>query len=316
MKSRQASAASTSTCAGAAASFAACAASPGRSSVLDGMHAQYEHSPPTSSRSTSATRRPPSASAPAQCSPGRAAADDDDVVVAHVGSSVPACSATMYAAYQSGQFASRLPGALLVLAVGGRRTPKRARQVRRGCECRLGGVDPAGQPGRDLLQQPAVAVRVAERGEGAVAGVIGRGAADATARAVGLELSARRPGVEHLADLDTAGGELVARSLDVGDDQVEALGRAGRGRRDVRAELDRAPRAGRRELDDPEAVIEGEVGVEPPPEPPVELLRAVDIRDGDDDHLELHVDVLDARTPARVAAADSGHAHSGLLRVA
>ena len=49
---------------------AACAASPGRSSVLDGMQAQYEHSPPTSSRSTSATRRPPSASAPAQCSPG------------------------------------------------------------------------------------------------------------------------------------------------------------------------------------------------------------------------------------------------------
>ena len=45
-------------------------ASPGRSSVFDGMHAQYEHSPPTSSRSTSATRRPPSASAPAQCSPG------------------------------------------------------------------------------------------------------------------------------------------------------------------------------------------------------------------------------------------------------
>ena len=163
-----------------------------------------------------------------------------------------------------------------------------ARSARRG-EGRLGGVDPAGQPGRDLLQQPAVAVRVAERGERAVAGVIGRGAADAAARAVGLELSAGRPGVEHLADLGTAGGELVARGLDIGDDQVQALGRAGRGRRDVRAELDRARRARRRELDDPEAVIEGEVGVEPPSEPPVELLRAVDIRDGDDDHLELHV---------------------------
>jgi hypothetical protein len=45
--------------------------------------------------------------------------------------------------------------------------------------------------------------------------VIGRGPADATARAVGLELSARRPGVENLADLDTAGDELVA--LDAGD---------------------------------------------------------------------------------------------------
>ena len=49
--------------------------------------------------------------------------------------------------------------------------------------------------------------------------MIGRGPADATIRAVGLELSARRPGVEHLADLDTAGDELVARNLDVGDDQ-------------------------------------------------------------------------------------------------
>jgi len=76
--------------------------------------------------------------------------------------------------------------------------------------------------------------------------------------------------VEHLADLDTASDEFVARSLDVGDDQVEAVRRAGRGRRDVRAELDRAPRSGRRELNDPEAVIEGEVGVEPPPEFPVE----------------------------------------------
>ena len=77
--------------------------------------------------------------------------------------------------------------------------------------------------------------------------------------------------MEHLADLGTAGDELVAGSLDVGDDQVEALRRAGHGRRDVRPELDRARRARRRELDDPEAVVEGEVGVEPPPEAAVEL---------------------------------------------
>jgi hypothetical protein len=54
----------------AAASRAPWTASPGRSSVFDGMHAQYEHSPPTSSRSTMATRKPPSARAAAQCSPG------------------------------------------------------------------------------------------------------------------------------------------------------------------------------------------------------------------------------------------------------
>ena len=36
----------------------------------------------------------------------RTAADDDRVVIVHDGGSVPACSATMYAAYQSGQFGS------------------------------------------------------------------------------------------------------------------------------------------------------------------------------------------------------------------
>jgi hypothetical protein len=52
--------------------------------------------------------------------------------------------------------------------------------------------------------------------------------------------------------------------------------------------------AGGRELDDPEAVIEPEVGVQPPPEPPIEFLHAVDIRNGDDDHFELHIDFRDA----------------------
>jgi hypothetical protein len=45
--------------------------------------------------------------------------------------------------------------------------------------------------------------------------VIGRGPAGATARACGLELSARSRRVEHLAHLDTPGGELAACSLDV-----------------------------------------------------------------------------------------------------
>jgi hypothetical protein len=40
-------------------------------------------------------------------------------------------------------------------------------------------------------------------------------------------------------------------------------------------------------LDDPEAVIEAKVGVEPPTQALVELLRAIDIRDGDDDRFEL-----------------------------
>jgi hypothetical protein len=59
--------------------------------------------------------------------------------------------------------------------------------------------------------------------------------------------------------------------------------------------LDRESRAGRRELDDPEAVLEAEVGIKAPAESSVELLRAVGIRDRDDDDLQLQVEDLDAR---------------------
>ena len=47
--------------------------------------------------------------------------------------------------------------------------------------------------------------------------------------------------VEHLADLDAATEQFVAGGLDVGDDQVQSLGGAGRRRGDVLAEDDRAP---------------------------------------------------------------------------
>src|SRR5262249_36091954 len=151
------------------------------------------------------------------------------------------------------------------------------------------------QPRRDLLQQPSIAVRVVELGVRAVGGVIGRGPAETAVRAVDLKLRACRFVVEHLGDRGTAGGEFVSCSLDVRDDQVEALSRAGGSRRHLRAELDRRRGARWRELDDSEAVVEGEVGIEPPTEVPIELLRTVDIRYRDDDGLELQVSSLDAR---------------------
>src|SRR5215469_12859602 len=89
--------------------------------------------------------------------------------------------------------------------------------------------------------------------------------------------------VEHLADLDAATEQLVARGLDIGDDQVQALGGAGCRRGDIFAKNDRAPGARRRELDYMEVFTAVIVGVEPPPEPRVELLRAIYIRDRDDD---------------------------------
>ena len=56
--------------------------------------------------------------------------------------------------------------------------------------------------------------------------------------------------VEHLADLDAAIEQLLAGGFDVGDDQVQALGGAGRRRGDVLAEDHRGAGARRRELED------------------------------------------------------------------
>jgi hypothetical protein len=56
--------------------------------------------------------------------------------------------------------------------------------------------------------------------------------------------------------------------------------------------LDRARRASRRELHHPKRVTPDEVGVEPPTQVAVEALGAIDVRNRDDDDLELHVDPL------------------------
>jgi len=116
--------------------------------------------------------------------------------------------------------------------------------------------------------------------------------------------------VERLADLDAATEQLGAGGLDVGDDQVQPLGGAGCRRGDVPAEDDRAPGARGRELDHAVVVAAGEVGIEPPPEVRVEILRAIGVRNRDDDDLELHVDFRDA---ARVVPAYCLGAHGCLV---
>src|SRR5436305_10914576 len=123
----------------------------------------------------------------------------------------------------------------------------------------------SGQPLGDLLKQPGVAVWVIECGKGKVATVIGCQPADAPV-AVGPEL---RPGscrVEDFTDFDTTTDESLARSLDIGNDEVKALGGTRRGRSHLDAELHGAPRPWRRELHDPETVVEWKIGVEPPSE--------------------------------------------------
>src|SRR5882724_11916521 len=166
-------------------------------------------------------------------------------------------------------------GPFLVLAVRGCRTSERGRELSRRGEGRVVGVHPSGQSRGDLLKQPAVAVRIFERGERAVAAVLGiRTANPDPPKQIGLvRADVRVAGaVEHLADLDAATEQLVAGGLDVGDDQVQSLGGAGCRRGHVLAEDDRGRGAKGSELDHAEVVTGGEVGIEPPTQADVKAL--------------------------------------------
>src|ERR1051326_6181055 len=98
--------------------------------------------------------------------------------------------------------------------------------------------------------------------------------------------------VECLAHLDAAREQILAGSFDVGNDQVQPLRRARRSRGDILAEDHRACGTWRRKLDHAVVAAGREVGIEPPAEFRVKLLCTVDVRDGNDNHLELHVDGL------------------------
>src|SRR3954452_20133030 len=84
---------------------------------------------------------------------------------------------------------------------------------------------PPGQPGRDLLKQPAVAVRVAER----------------RVREVRAPGQVREPGglwlLLHLADVDAAAHEIFPGGVDVLDRQIHPLKGPGLHRRDARDAL-------------------------------------------------------------------------------
>src|SRR5512146_2528221 len=117
------------------------------------------------------------------------------------------------------------------------------------------------QPGCDLLQEPAVAIRIVEGGERVVTGMRRvRTAGPKSSKYVGLvRAGVHVAAVEDFADFDAATEQIFPGGLNVGDGQVQALGRAGRSRGHVLAEDYRAPRAGRRELDPAPVVASGEI---------------------------------------------------------
>jgi hypothetical protein len=98
-----------------------------------------------------------------------------------------------------------------------------------------GGVLPlaARKPRLDLLEQPSVAVRVAERGIRLVGAAFRIGAQNTAARQV-----------EDLADLDAPANEVGSRRVDVVDGQQQALNRPGLVGGEALAECDRAARVG------------------------------------------------------------------------
>src|SRR6185369_1323471 len=103
---------------------------------------------------------------------------------------------------------------LFVLAVGSLGTPHCARQVACGAERRYAGVDASGQSRRDFLQQPTVAIGIAERSHRAVGAPLRIWTADRTVRTE----------VEDLANVDARGDDRVAGGFYVGNDQISPLG--------------------------------------------------------------------------------------------
>jgi hypothetical protein len=142
--------------------------------------------------------------------------------------------------------------------------------------------DSAGQPGRDLLDQPCIAVGIGEGEERPVARALWVRAGDPC-------LGRERRAVPHLTGLDATADQIVVGRFDFRDRQP-AHRRARRGRGDSLAERDRGGRTRRGELDKANTVCRGDVIVESPPQPFIELLGSLDIGYGDDVDLRVHVD--------------------------
>src|SRR5690348_999740 len=107
--------------------------------------------------------------------------------------------------------------ALLVLAMGGGGAAKRCCEIALRAEARV-AFDASRQAGGDLLEQPAIAVGIPERGEGAVAAALRIRAVHALASEqillVGADMHVAGA-VKGFADLDAAGDQIVAGGFDV-----------------------------------------------------------------------------------------------------
>ena len=141
---------------------------------------------------------------------------------------------------------------------------------------RAGGRLPfaAGKPRLDLLEQPAVPIRILERGKRVVGTTLRVAPADAWVLHDVVEGAAGV--VEGLAHVNPAGDQVRAGGLDVVHGEDQAVRRARPGRRDSLAEDNRGWRARRRELHHPE-VFMGVIDVFTKPQRRIKALGAVDV---------------------------------------
>src|SRR6516225_5029982 len=144
----------------------------------------------------------------------------------------------------------------------------------------------AGKPRLDLLEQPAVPIRILERGKRVVGTTLRVAPADAWVLHGVVEGAAGV--VEDLAHVNPAGDQVVAGGVDVVHGEDQAVHRARRGRRDSLAEDDRGLRGRRRELHHPE-VFMGVVDVFTKPQCRIKALGTIDVGDGQHYHFEFHV---------------------------
>src|SRR5580700_8007695 len=141
-----------------------------------------------------------------------------------------------------------------------------------------------------FLEKPAIAVGILEGGVGAIAATL-RIEADDNAFPVEVMEDATNV-VKRFAHLHTAPLQFGTCRRDVGDDEMQALCRTRHGRRDAAAEDNRACRTRRRELYDAVMVARDVVQVEAPSQFSIKALGTMRIRNGDDNHLELHIGLL------------------------
>ena len=191
----------------------------------------------------------------------------------------------MYSAYQSGQSGSASPvrSSCSPCAAAARRSAA----ARSAADVGSARRHPAGQPGGDLLDQPGVAVRVAER-ERTSRSWRGPGPGRHPAAVPAWWNTPPSSWNTSLTSAPRAASSARAASMSF-TTSCRPSGGAGRSRGDPRAEDDRALGARRRQLDHAEVRARGEVGVQPPPEAAVEVLGPVHVRDRHDHDLELHV---------------------------